>query len=167
VVGIARRVGFVPSAIYRHFASKDEILDATVAFIGQRLLENVEAVECETGEPLEQLRRLLDRHVQFIRENRAVPRLVFSEEMHRNQPARKKRLYQVIHRYLGRIAAIVRVGQAAGIIRQDVPPDTVAMLFLGLVQPAAMLWEMSEGTFDVTRHTERAWKLFAAMLAPG
>ncbi|HEY6572448.1 MAG TPA: helix-turn-helix domain-containing protein, partial [Candidatus Eisenbacteria bacterium] len=30
LAAVARRVGLVPSAIYRHFAGKDEILDATL-----------------------------------------------------------------------------------------------------------------------------------------
>lgn len=164
VASIARRVGIVPSALYRHFTNKDEILDATVEFIERKLLRNVEAVSQEVTEPLERLQRLLLRHVQFIRENQAVPYIVFSEDMHHKQPLRRKRLYQAISGYLGQIARLVREGQSTGKIRQDVEADTVAVMFLGLVQPAAILWEISEGTFDVTQHAHRAWKLFAEML---
>jgi len=32
---IARRVGLVPSAIYRHFRGKDEVLDAVLELIGR------------------------------------------------------------------------------------------------------------------------------------
>ncbi len=165
IASIARRVGIVPSALYRHFTSKDEILDATMEFIGRKLLWNVEAVSQEATEPLERLQRLLQRHIQLIRENQAVPHIVFSEDIHYNQPLRRKRLYQAISRYLKQVARLVREGQRAGKIRQDVEPDTVAVMFLGLVQPAAILWAISEGTFDVTRHAHRAWKLFAEMLA--
>ena len=42
---IARRVGLVPSAIYRHFRGKDDVLDAVLDLIGQRLLSNVQAVQ--------------------------------------------------------------------------------------------------------------------------
>jgi hypothetical protein len=34
-------------------------------------------------------------------------------------------------------------------------------LFLGLIQPAGILWHMSEGRFDVTKHVEKAWRIFS------
>ncbi len=45
VAAVARRVGLVPSGIYRHFRSKDEILSAVLERIEQRLLENVRAAQ--------------------------------------------------------------------------------------------------------------------------
>ena len=42
VAAVARRVGLVPSGIYRHFKSKDEILAAVLDRIEARLLANVQ-----------------------------------------------------------------------------------------------------------------------------
>src|SRR4030042_1494447 len=41
VGAVARRIGVVPSAVYRHFRGKEEILSAAVGRMGDRLLENV------------------------------------------------------------------------------------------------------------------------------
>ena len=41
VARVARQVGLVTSAIYRHFHSKDAVLDAVLGLIGDRLRENV------------------------------------------------------------------------------------------------------------------------------
>ena len=41
VARVARRVGLVPSAVYRHFESKDELLDAVLEMIRERLNANV------------------------------------------------------------------------------------------------------------------------------
>jgi AcrR family transcriptional regulator len=154
-------VGLVPSALYRHFESKDEIIDAVLQLVKDRLLENVRAVSAEVADPFDRLRRLLDRHVTLIRENQALPRIVFSEEMYDGRPDRSRATFRTIKAYLDRLGEIVEQGQAAGAIRSDLEPATVAVMFLGLVQPAAILWHMSDGTFDVTRHTTLAWKVFA------
>jgi hypothetical protein len=37
-------------------------------------------------------------------------------------------------------------------------------MFLGLVQPPALLWHLSEGGFDVTQYVERAWNLLSETL---
>ncbi len=159
LAAVARRVGLVPSAIYRHFSSKDEILDAVLDTVRDRLLGNVAAARAETTDALECLHRLLERHVALIRENKALPRLVFSEEVYAGRPRRRARMFAAVSAYLGEIAEIVRAGQHAGRIRRSADPDAVSMMFLGLVQPAAVLHQMSDGAFDLSEHTERTWRL--------
>jgi AcrR family transcriptional regulator len=161
---IARRVGLVPSAIYRHFRGKDEVLDAVLDLIGRLLLGNVQAVQGEGGKHLERLRRLLMRHVRFVRENRAIPRIVFSDEITSRNPARKARAHGIIRAFLDRVAGMARAGQEEGEIRSDLDPETVALLLLGIVQPGAILWHLSDGGFDVTKHAERAWRLVRAAI---
>ncbi|MDR4504511.1 MAG: hypothetical protein MRK01_06930 [Candidatus Scalindua sp.] len=55
---------------------------------------------------------------------------------------------------------IVLQGQQKREISNDIDPATVSLIFPGMVQPAAILWHMSDGDFDVTKHVERAWKIF-------
>jgi len=52
VAGVAKRIGLVPSAIYRHFNSKDQIIDATVDLIFDRLLGNGVELGSDHGDRL-------------------------------------------------------------------------------------------------------------------
>jgi AcrR family transcriptional regulator len=165
VAAVARRVGLVPSGIYRHFRSKEEVLLAVLDRIEARLGENVREAREDSPEPLEQIRGLLLRHVRFIREGRAVPRIVFSDDFHRGQPERMARVQKIIAGYLGHVAELVRQGQQRGTIRADLDPATAALLFLGIVVPAGVLWHVTEGGFDVTRHAERAWLILRRAIA--
>jgi AcrR family transcriptional regulator len=160
VAAVARRVGIVPSAIYRHFHGKDEVLDAVLELFQARVMGNVATVRSETADPFEQLRRLLVRHTGLIRENEALPRIIFSEDVHYRSAHRKARLLQIIRGFLEEVEKILREGQSAGCVRRDIDPGTASLMFIGLFQPAAVLWHLSDGDFDITRHTERAWKIF-------
>ncbi len=167
VAAVARRVGLVPSALYRHFKGKDEVLDATLGLIQDKLLDNVRAVAAETDDALEQLHGLLMRHVRMIRENRGIPQIIFSQDFYAGHPDRRGRVYRGIRSYLAEVARIVRDGQAAGRIGREVDPDTAAVVFLGLVQPSAILWHLSDGDFDVTRQAQKAWPLFLKAIQDG
>lgn len=167
IAQVARIVGVVPSALYRHFASKDAIIDTVMGLVRERLLENVRAVTDVASDPFEQLRLLLKRHVQFIAENQALPRIIFSEQVYEGRPGRRRAMFRTIQAYLDKVADIVRKGQTEGQIRKDVDASTVAVMFLGLIQPAAILSHMSEGQFDVTGHTERAWEIFVDAIRAG
>jgi AcrR family transcriptional regulator len=165
MAAVAHRLGLVSSAIYRHFKGKDEVLDAVLGLIAQRLKNNVCIVRAESTNSLDRLENLLTRHVRLIRENQAIPRIMFSDEIARGDPRRKTRLHQTICDFLGRVSEIAQEGQRNGEIRSDVEPETVAMLFVGIVQPGAVLWSLSDGQFDITRHAKRAWRLFRASVA--
>ena len=167
VGAVARRVGLSTSALYRHFPSKERMVDAALDLIEERLQANVEAVIAETGDPLERLRQLALRHARLIRENQAIPRVFFSDEVFAGVPARRARVYGLVTRYLGHVAQMVREGQERGQIRREVDPATASRLFLGMVVPGAILWHMSDGSFDVTRHVRDTWPLYhQALRAP-
>ncbi len=166
VARVAHRVGLVPSAVYRHFKGKEELLDAVVALIRERLLGNVAAVSAETPDPLESLQRLLMRHVELIRMNEGIQRLVLSEEIISEQPNRRRVIYEMVRTYLKLVADIIRRGQERGQIRSELDPSVLSTIFLGLVQSAAILWRLSDGGTDVTRQAEKAWSLLREAITP-
>lgn len=166
IAAVARRVGLVPSGIYRHFENKNQILEAVLDLMENRLMANVQAARDETTDPLERLRILLFRHVRFIRENRAIPRLVFSEGVHAGHPERKSRVHQILTGYLSGIAEFVRQGQHDGRIRRDIEPETAGLLFFGMIVPAGILWHLTDGGFDVTKHAQRVWQLYEKAILP-
>lgn len=163
--GIARRVGIVPSALYRHFDSKDEVLDAVLDSIQRRLLDNVSRVRRDTPGALERLRRILMRHARMLSETRTIPHIVFSDGIYTGHPERKAKVAGVITGFLGSIEAIIAEGQADGTIRGDVAPATAAVMFIGMVLPAAVLWNVTEGTFDMSAHAASAWPAFKRCIA--
>ena len=164
LAALAHQIGVVPSAIYRHYPGKDAVLDAVLDLIASRLQENVNAVRQEESAAPGRLRRLLGLHVHLLQNNMAIPRVVLSEEVFNANTRRRQRVHRIIQDYLGKVAQLVREGQQDGTLRPDVPADTAAVMFLGLIHPAAILWLTSNGAFNVGLHTERAWSLFANMI---
>jgi AcrR family transcriptional regulator len=164
VAAVARRVGLVPSGIYRHFKSKDEILAAVLDRIEARLLANVTAARKENADPLDCLKDVLMRHIRFIREGRAIPRMIFSDDVHVGNPERRRRVLQLFTHYTGEVGEVVRQGQSQGRIRPDLDVQTITMMLFGIIVPAGILWHLSDGGFDVTRHAQRAWQLFSSAI---
>jgi TetR/AcrR family transcriptional regulator, fatty acid metabolism regulator protein len=160
VAALARRVGLVPSALYRHFKNKDEILRAAVELVRQRAGENLKEVCGMTGNSLERLELLLTRVLKMIRELQAMPRIVFSEGMSSDHPGRKTQAYEMLKGLLGEIESIVRQGQERGEIRSDLDARSLAVMFWGMIPAAVILWHMSDGQFDVTRQAEKTWELY-------
>jgi AcrR family transcriptional regulator len=165
---VARRVGLVPSAIYRHFPNKDALLDAVLDRIRVCLAENLQASRAQASDPIEALELLLVQHVGMIRRNQAIPRLIFADGFSASRPERRRRVLAVVNGYVEGIGDMIQAGQAQGCIRHDIDPRTLAMMFLGLLQIPTAFWFLSDGDFDATAHVKRAWNAFRDMLvAPG
>ncbi len=167
VAAVARHVGLVPSALYRHFKSKDEVLDAALRLIQDKLLGNIVAVREDNSDALAQLHKLLLRHVWLIQENRGIPQVIFSQDFYIDHPERRERVYRGIRSYLAEVAQIIRDGQRNDQISRRIDPDSAAVMFLGLIQPSAILWHMSDGDFDVSQQARRAWPLYRKAIENG
>ena len=167
IAAVARRVGLVPSGIYRHFKSKDAMLDAVLDLLDAKLRANVEAAQKETSDPLERLHGLFLRHIRIIREGQAFPRIIFSDEALAARLERRTRVRRIVGSYLAEIEHMVRDGQQQGDIDRQLLPRTAAMLFLGMIIPAGVVWHLTDGGFNLTQHAGRVWKMFQQALTAG
>jgi TetR/AcrR family transcriptional regulator, fatty acid metabolism regulator protein len=159
VAALARRVGLVPSALYRHFKSKQEILQAAVQHIRGKVGENLKEVCASTPNALERLELVLMRVVKMIRELQAMPRIVFAEGIS-DQPEPKRYAYEMLKGVLAELESIMRQGQERGEVRSDLDAASLAVMFWSQIPALVILWQMSDGRFDVTHQAERSWKLF-------
>lgn len=162
LAAIAREVGVVTSAVYRHFKSKDEVLDAVLDLVEQRFQANVGADS--SNDPLVRLHDVLMRHVDLITSGVPVPRIILSEAVFAGHPRHRKRVQKIYQNYLAEIAVIFRDGQEQGLIQGKPSPETLSIMWLGLVQSPAILWLFGPGKFDLKQHCKRAWQLFAAAI---
>jgi len=161
LAAIARQVGVVTSAVYRHYKCKDDVLNAVLDLAEQKFRRNVQIARSTATEPVAQLHELLRRHVNLIVSGLPIPRVILSEEVLAGSARHRERVNAIYQAYLGEIVAVIRNGQAQGSITKETDAETLSLMWLGLVQSPAILWVWSKGAFDLQGHCERAWHVFA------
>ena len=159
IAAVASRIGVAPSALYRHYPSKDAMLSATLDRMSERMLANVERARAFAAGPVEALERLLELQIELIRTSRGLPFFVFAEGLGRGA-AHRDAFHALVRRFRARLAALFREAQECGEARTDVPAENLAILFIGLYVPPAILWNLSRGRFDITAQARRAWAVF-------
>jgi len=159
VAAVAARVGVSPPALYRHYPSKDAMLDATLERMGAAILANLEHVRAENVDPLTQVARLFERHVAFAKANRGIPLLIFSHDILHHR-VRRQKLVSTMTTYRRGIEDLFRTAQREGLVQAGLDPATLAMMFFGLFQAPGILWHLQGGRFDFTGHARRGWAVF-------
>lgn len=131
---IAQRMGLTQGALFRHFPSKDAILQAVMAWVAERLLARVDKASHSAASPLAAIEAVFHAHIGFVSEHPGVPRMLFGE-LQRAEMTAPKRMAQTLVRHYGeRLHQLVEAGQAAGEISPTVDPDAAVTLLVGMVQ---------------------------------
>ena len=76
---IAKRMGVTQGALFRHFPSKDAILQAVMEWVSERLLTRIDKATSAAVSPLDALEAAFTAHIEFISEHPGVPRMLFGE----------------------------------------------------------------------------------------
>ena len=157
IANIAAAINLVPSAIYRHFTKKEEIIESLVDFVNTALQDNVsQAMRAETH-AVARLKLLLDRHVQLFKEQRAIPRILFSLLSSDKEAVLKQKMLAVIACYLDKVQFIIAQGRKNGEI-DNIDAKAGALLFLGMVQPLAIMMQFEEHAID--QYPEKLWDIY-------
>ena len=82
---IAKRMGVTQGALFRHFPSKDAILQAVMECVSERLLARIDKATAAAASPLGALEAAFTAHIEFISEHAGVPRMLFGE-LQRDEP---------------------------------------------------------------------------------
>lgn len=161
VAAVAERIGVAPSALYRHYPNKEAMLAGTLERLAARVLENIALAREAAPGPLAALERLLELQTELIRGHQGLPFVLFSDGLHRSV-AHRRLLITIMARFRRGVEKLVREAQAAGEVRAELDPGAVAVHFIGLYVPPALLWNLTGGRFDITAQTRNAWSVFHA-----
>ena len=137
---IADEVGLTEGAIYRHFASKHQILSLLVDDIERSLLDTVESAQTEGASAVDSLEHILDAHLSDVEGHRAVSFIVIAEAMGFDGTTLAPKVSLMFTRYLELIQAVLDRGIREGSIRPDINANAAATTFFGLIQSTATLW---------------------------
>ncbi len=163
---IADRVGFSEAALYKHFSNKKEVVRATIKTAGEELLESLtESIEkADSDGNLAKLRKVLETHMRFIRENPGVTRLLFSDEVHFNEEDLRDALFNVISEYRNIFKDLLVEGIEEGQIREDLNLDAAFTFYFGMIQSQILFWSLSGGEKSLEGQVDELWKLYRGLV---
>ena len=155
---IAKRMGVTQGALFRHFPSKDAILQAVMRWVSERLLARVDKATSAAASPLAALEAAFMAHIDFISEHPGVPRMLFGELQRAEQTMAKRMAQTLIQRYGERLGGLIAEGKDRGELMTTLDEKTAVTLFIGTIQGLVMQALIAG---DVARIRERAPAVFA------
>ena len=157
---IAEEVGLTEGAIYRHFASKHQILSLLVDDIERNLLDTVESAQTEGASAVDNLEHILEAHLSDVEGHRAVSFVVIAEAMGFDGTTLAPKVSLMFTRYLELIQAVLDRGIREGSIRPDINANAAATTFFGLIQSTATLWALNGYAGQLAEFRSDMWDIY-------
>jgi AcrR family transcriptional regulator len=162
---IAKEVGISEGDIYRHFTGKKAILLLLIEDVERTLMESVERAASEEREPIQRLENVLRAHLSYIEQQRGVSLLIVAETLRLADKDLRKRMFEVVSRYIARIEEILAQGIRAGHVNKDIDPAMAALTFFALVHTTVTLWALSDADFSLAKRHKPIWQSYRAGIA--
>ena len=155
---IAAHMGVTQGALFKHFPTKEAILQAVMEWVAERLLSRLDQAASNAASPLAALEAMFMAHVDFVATHPGVPRMLFGELQRAELTAPKRLAQTLIRRYGERLQRLIDDGKAAGELSPEVNTTAAATLFIGTIQGLVM---QSLLAGDVTFMHQQAPGVFA------
>ena len=159
---IAAKIELVPAAIYRHFTGREEIVAALIEYIDKRLRYNLSQVDIVTGTPIAKLKALFELQVSLLKEEAAIPRVLYFLLSSDRNLELKASMLSAVSFYVQQVKKLLLQGQEKGEISLDIDVMAAAMMFLGMVQPLAIMSQINKEVLD--RYPHKLWQNYQRSL---
>jgi AcrR family transcriptional regulator len=147
-------------AIFRHFASKDEIWLAVMHWIRERLMKVLEKAASEASDPLDAIQRMFLAHVAFISKHPAIPRILFSEAQNKKNSKLRQLIQEIMSGYEGRITGLLEAAKVQGLVDGELDSRSAAVLYIGMIQGLVMQVSIFGGKRSLLREAEKTFPIF-------
>ena len=157
---ISERMGLTQGALFRHFPTKDAVLQAVMESVSERLLSRIDEAVREETAPLEALRAIFMAHVGFIESNPGVPRLMFGELQRTEETGAKRATAAFLETYATRILERLDEAKKLGQVSSGVCSRLAAMALIGSIQGLVIQATLSGRVGDIRAGADAAFDIW-------
>lgn len=163
---LACRNNITEGAIYRHFKDKRSIILGMIETMESTLAEVIDKQAGLYENPLDQLREIMREHIVFTEHQKGILFALTAESIHFNDNVLRRKIWDVMQTYTGKIQNILRSAYAQGMTKRDLDVETSGFVFFGLIETAVIQYSMSNYRELPVTKFNALWDMFLHGIQP-
>ena len=161
---LAKKIGFSEGAIFRHFSTKRDIIKGIMDDVANDLIGSLRNIVISPLKTEEKLFNYLCKNVKYLKENRGITILLFSEATHLGDKELKEKLNQILAEQKQFIIKMVKDGFAEGVWDKNISPEDVATLYMGIPITFNIELVLNKSGLNVDNFCKRMYNLILKVL---
>jgi AcrR family transcriptional regulator len=161
---LAKRIGLSEGAIFRHFSTKRDIIMGIMDDVATDLIGSLRNIALKSDKAEEKLFEYLCRNIKYLKENRGITILLFSEAAHLGDKELKEKLNQILSEQKQFIIKIVKDGIAEGVWDKNVNAEDLAIIYMGIPITFNIELVLNQSGLNVDNFCKRMYTLILKAL---
>lgn len=157
---MADAMNLTQGAIFRHFATKDDIWFAVIVCVRERLMKVLDKAAADATDPLNAIECMFFAHIAFISKHPAIPRLLFSELLHKKNGKLRQLIEGIISGSEAKIAGLLDAAKSQSLVPDDLDSQSAAVLYIGMIQGLVMQSSIFGGKRALQQQAEKTFPIF-------
>ena len=147
-------------AIFRHFASKDDIWLAVMRWIRESLMKVLSKAASDATDPLDAIQRMFLAHVAFVSKHPSIPRILFSELQHKQDGKIRHLIQELVSGYESRITGLLEAAKEQSLVDDELDCKSAAVLYIGMIQGLVMQVSIFGGKRSLMHEAEKTFPIY-------
>lgn len=152
IKNLAKEMKFSESAIYRHFASKEEIIIALLEYLAESMDERyANAIKSEQS-PEEKFEALFQNQFSFFKKHPHFVVAVFSDGLMEESQRINETISKIMAVKMKHLMPIMLEGQQKNIFTNAITSDELVHIVMGAFRLQMYKWRVANFQFDIMRN---------------
>jgi TetR/AcrR family fatty acid metabolism transcriptional regulator len=152
IKNLAKEMKFSESAIYRHFASKEEIVIALLEYLANSMDDRYTNAITIDQTPEEKFKTLFQNQFSFFKNNPHFVVAVFSDGLMEESERINETILKIMAVKMKYLMPIIVEGQQKKVFTNAITSDELIHIVMGTFRLQMFKWRVSTFQFDITRN---------------
>ncbi|MGC8765380.1 MAG: TetR/AcrR family transcriptional regulator [Brevinematia bacterium] len=153
---IAAKIGISEAALYRHFKSKDEIINSILDYF-ENIARDTLILAKKFDSSIDRLKFIFKTRAETFVKNPGFVILILSEEIFPPDPLLTEKIKGIMLMNKENIESIIVEGQKRGEIRNDIESETLFYIIVGSFRFMITRWRLLNFGFDFLASFNKLW----------
>ncbi len=166
---LAEKICLTEGAIYRHFTSKEEILEAIADLFKAGSTEILNLILASNASGLEKLKAFFLGRCQQFSKSPGLTVVMFAENIFKTSEnlSIEKRSLETIQSHQQLLVLSIRQGQKTGEIVPNIEPNHLFVIVMGALRLLITRWRGANFTFNLEEEGQKLWDSLHKLIATG
>ena len=151
IKNLAQEMKFSESAIYRHFASKEEIVVAMLGYLAENIDERLQKATSAHNKPAEKLEAIFLDQIAFFSKNPHFVVAVFSDGLMEVSQKINAAILHIMQVKMKHLMPIIVEGQQQGLFTNAITTEELTHIVMGSFRLQMFKWRIANFQFDLHR----------------
>lgn len=154
IKNLAAEMQFSEAAVYRHFASKEDVVVAMLDYLAEDMDHRLLAVSRVVQGPEEQLRAIFQNQFDFFAGNPHFVVAVFSDGLLEESQRINAAIVKIMGVKMRHLMPVIMTGQQTGVFTNAITTEELMHIVMGTFRLQMFKWRLADFQFDIKRQSE-------------